>query len=196
MCSPGMSVPWPAMPVTWPPAAVSGRPDMPAARADSEPAAQPWPLVQVLAFPGCPNRDAAIALAERVCQELGCNAEIQVLDVADQQAAERTRAWARQPSGSTAGMSSRAPPSASPTPTAAGSTPAGRACAGCRTCGGSARRCAQRGVVLDDRLTPPRDLYLRRGLRAGHGAGGQGAADELSEGNAGDFAAAWRASSR
>src|SRR5690348_2050737 len=91
MCSPGMSVPWPAMPATWPPAAVSGRPDMPAARADSEPAAQPWPLVQVLAFPGCPNRDAAIALAERVCQELGCNAEIQVLDVADQQAAERTR---------------------------------------------------------------------------------------------------------
>jgi hypothetical protein len=64
---------------------------MPAAGADSEPAARPWPLVQVLAFPGCPNRDAAIALAERVCQELGCNAEIQVLDVADQQAAERTR---------------------------------------------------------------------------------------------------------
>lgn len=79
------------MPATWLPAAVSGRPDMPAARADSEPAARPWPLVQVLAFPGCPNRDAAIALAERVCQELGCNAEIQVLDVADQQAAERTR---------------------------------------------------------------------------------------------------------
>ena len=64
---------------------------MPAARPDSELAARPWPLVQVLAFPGCPNRDAAIALAERVCQELGCDAEIQVLDVADQQAAERTR---------------------------------------------------------------------------------------------------------
>jgi hypothetical protein len=64
---------------------------MPAAGADSEPAARPWPLVQVLAFPGCPNRDAAIALAERVCQDLDGDAEIQVLDVADQQAAERTR---------------------------------------------------------------------------------------------------------
>jgi hypothetical protein len=64
---------------------------MPAARPDSQPAARPQPLVQVLAFPSCPNRDAAIALAERVCQELDGNAEIQVLDVADQQAAERTR---------------------------------------------------------------------------------------------------------
>jgi hypothetical protein len=64
---------------------------MPATRPDSEPAARPRPLVQVLAFPSCPNRDAAIALAERVCQELDGNAEIQVLDVADQQAAERTR---------------------------------------------------------------------------------------------------------
>ena len=64
---------------------------MPAARPDSAPAARPRPLVQVLAFPGCPNRDAAIALAERVCQDLDGNAEIQVLDVADQQAAERTR---------------------------------------------------------------------------------------------------------
>lgn len=47
--------------------------------------------MQVLAFPGCPNRDAAIALAERVCRELDGDAEIEVLDVADQQAAERTR---------------------------------------------------------------------------------------------------------
>ncbi|HET9971295.1 MAG TPA: hypothetical protein VFQ68_23870 [Streptosporangiaceae bacterium] len=45
----------------------------------------------MLAFPSCPNRDAAIALAERVCQELDGDAEIQVLDVEDQQAAERIR---------------------------------------------------------------------------------------------------------
>jgi hypothetical protein len=49
------------------------------------------PLVEVLAFPGCPNRDGAIALAERVCAELASNAEIQVLDICDQQAAEQAR---------------------------------------------------------------------------------------------------------
>jgi hypothetical protein len=47
--------------------------------------------VEVLAFPGCPNRDAAIALAERVCAELAGNAEIQVRDICDQQAAEQAR---------------------------------------------------------------------------------------------------------
>ena len=57
----------------------------------------------------------AIALAERVCAELGSNAEIQVLEIADQQAAEQARSLARQPSGSTAATSSRAPRNASNT---------------------------------------------------------------------------------
>jgi hypothetical protein len=45
----------------------------------------------VLAFPGCPNRPGAIALAERVCAELGSNAEIKVRDICDQRAAEQAR---------------------------------------------------------------------------------------------------------
>jgi hypothetical protein len=45
--------------------------------------------VEVLAFPGCPNRAGAIALVERVCAELGSNAEIQVHDICDQQAADQ-----------------------------------------------------------------------------------------------------------
>jgi hypothetical protein len=57
----------------------------------SQPAALQRPLIQILALPGCPNRTGAIALAEQVCAELGDNAEIQVIDVADQRAAERTR---------------------------------------------------------------------------------------------------------
>ena len=47
--------------------------------------------MKVLAFPGCPNRAGAIALVERVCAELGSNAEIQMLDITDQQAAEQAR---------------------------------------------------------------------------------------------------------
>jgi hypothetical protein len=47
--------------------------------------------VEVLAFPGCPNRAAAIALAERVCAELAGNAEIQVRDICDQRAADQAR---------------------------------------------------------------------------------------------------------
>ena len=47
--------------------------------------------MEVLAFPGCPNRAAAIALVERVCAELAGNAEIQVRDICDQQAADQAR---------------------------------------------------------------------------------------------------------
>ena len=45
----------------------------------------------MLAFPGCPNRAGAIALAERVCAELAGNAEIQVHDICDQRAADQAR---------------------------------------------------------------------------------------------------------
>jgi hypothetical protein len=48
-------------------------------------------LVEVLAFPGCPNRAGAIALAERVCAELASTAEITVRDISDQRAADQAR---------------------------------------------------------------------------------------------------------
>jgi hypothetical protein len=48
-------------------------------------------LVEVLTVAGCPNHDAAIALVHRVCAELGSNAEIRVMDIPDQQAAEQAR---------------------------------------------------------------------------------------------------------
>jgi hypothetical protein len=49
------------------------------------------PLVEVLAFPGCPNRAGAIAPAERVCAELASTAEIKVRDISDQRAADQAR---------------------------------------------------------------------------------------------------------
>lgn len=64
---------------------------LPASSPASQPAAFQRPLVEVLVFPGCPNRAAAIALAERLCAELDRNAEIQVLDITDQQAADQAR---------------------------------------------------------------------------------------------------------
>ena len=53
--------------------------------------ASPRPLVEVLTFHGCPNRDAAIALVQRVGKQLGSNAEVRVIEVPDQEAAEQTR---------------------------------------------------------------------------------------------------------
>jgi hypothetical protein len=46
---------------------------------------------EVLTFPGCPNRDAAIALAARVRDHLGRAAEMRVIDISDQPAAEQAR---------------------------------------------------------------------------------------------------------
>ena len=45
----------------------------------------------MLTTPGCPHRAGAIALAERVCAELDGNAEIRVIEIPDQQAAEAAR---------------------------------------------------------------------------------------------------------
>jgi hypothetical protein len=45
----------------------------------------------VLTVAGCPHSDAAIALVHRVCAELGSNAEVRVIDIPDQQAAEQAR---------------------------------------------------------------------------------------------------------
>lgn len=42
----------------------------------SPPSAGARPLIEVLTFVGCPNRDAALALVERVQTQLGSNAEL------------------------------------------------------------------------------------------------------------------------
>jgi hypothetical protein len=57
--------------------------------AASQPPGRPRPLIEVLTLPGCPKRDAAIALAERVRGQLGSAAEVRVVDVPDQPAAEQ-----------------------------------------------------------------------------------------------------------
>ena len=49
------------------------------------------PQVEVLVTRDCPHRDAAIALAQRVCEQLGSHAEIRVVQVPDQAAAEQAR---------------------------------------------------------------------------------------------------------
>jgi hypothetical protein len=55
---------------------------------DSQPPGQPRPLVEVLVTPGCPHRNAAVALARRVCEQRGGKAEVRVVEVPTQQAAE------------------------------------------------------------------------------------------------------------
>ena len=45
----------------------------------------------MLTTPGCPHRAGAIALAERVCAELDGNAEIRLIEITDQLAAEQAR---------------------------------------------------------------------------------------------------------
>ncbi len=49
------------------------------------------PLVEILSFAGCPNHLGAIELVERVSGEVGLDSEIRLLDVPDQEAAQRLR---------------------------------------------------------------------------------------------------------
>ena len=49
------------------------------------------PLVEILYFDGCPNHHPAVALVERVSRELGIEPELRLVNVADQEAAERAR---------------------------------------------------------------------------------------------------------
>jgi hypothetical protein len=58
---------------------------------DRQPTGARRPQVEVLVTPDCPHRDAAIALARRVCEQLGSHAEIRVVQVPDQAAAEQAR---------------------------------------------------------------------------------------------------------
>ncbi len=81
---------WTTTPSMWPPAAASPTPDM-AAATERQPTGVRRPLVEVLITPDCPHRDAAIALARRVCAPLGGRADIQVIQVPDQSAAQRLR---------------------------------------------------------------------------------------------------------
>jgi hypothetical protein len=64
---------------------------MPATSPARQPPRRPRPLVEVLTYPGCPHRDGAIALAERVREQLGSPAELRVIDIPDQPAAEQAR---------------------------------------------------------------------------------------------------------
>ena len=57
----------------------------------NQPAAQPRPLVELLTTSDCPHCDAALALVQRVCWQLDGQAEVRVILVADQPAAERLR---------------------------------------------------------------------------------------------------------
>jgi hypothetical protein len=56
-----------------------------------QPAAQRRSLVELLTTSNCPHRDAALALVQRVCGQLDGQAEVRVVEVADQPAAERLR---------------------------------------------------------------------------------------------------------
>ena len=47
--------------------------------------------IEVLYFDGCPNHQPAVALVERLCQELGIEPELRLVNVRDQAAAERLR---------------------------------------------------------------------------------------------------------
>jgi hypothetical protein len=64
---------------------------MPTGGAARQPPARPRPLVEVLSVPGCPNRAAAVALATRAREQLGSAAEVRVVDIPDQPAAEQAR---------------------------------------------------------------------------------------------------------
>ena len=49
------------------------------------------PLVEILSFAGCPNHHGAVTLVERASSDLGLDPEIRVVDVPDQEAAQRLR---------------------------------------------------------------------------------------------------------
>jgi hypothetical protein len=64
---------------------------MSSSSAACQPPARPRTLIEVLTFPGCANRDAAVALAARVRDQLGSAADLHVIDIPDQPAAEQGR---------------------------------------------------------------------------------------------------------
>jgi hypothetical protein len=49
------------------------------------------PVIEILYFDGCPNHDQARAMVERVSRELGVEPELRLVNVADEQEAQRLR---------------------------------------------------------------------------------------------------------
>ncbi len=49
------------------------------------------PLVEILYFDGCPNHEGARVLVERVSRELGVDPELRLVNVPDEEAAQRLR---------------------------------------------------------------------------------------------------------
>jgi hypothetical protein len=49
------------------------------------------PLVEILYFDGCPNHEAARAMVDRVSSELGLEPELRLVNVTDEDAAQRLR---------------------------------------------------------------------------------------------------------
>jgi hypothetical protein len=49
------------------------------------------PLVEILYFDGCPNHEAARAMVERVSGELGLESQLRLVEVSDDDAAQRLR---------------------------------------------------------------------------------------------------------
>ena len=49
------------------------------------------PVVEILYFDGCPNHEPALAMVERVDGELGADADVRLVNVPDQETAERLR---------------------------------------------------------------------------------------------------------
>lgn len=49
------------------------------------------PLVEIFYFDGCPNHQPAVALVERLGRELGIETRIRLVNVPDQEAAQRLR---------------------------------------------------------------------------------------------------------
>jgi hypothetical protein len=57
----------------------------------NQPAALRQPLIELLVTASCPYRDAALALVQRVCGQSDGQAEVRVVEIPDQPAAERLR---------------------------------------------------------------------------------------------------------
>jgi hypothetical protein len=53
------------------------------------PAALRRPLIELLVTASCPHRDAALALVQQVCGQVDGQAEVRVVEIPDQPAAER-----------------------------------------------------------------------------------------------------------
>jgi hypothetical protein len=115
----------------------------------SQSAGQQGPLVELLITSSCPHRDAALALVERVCGQLGGDVEIRVVEVADQQAAEQARFLGSPTIRVTVATSSLAPSGTTSTCMAAGCIRASTACVGCPRRPGCARPCRTRRSAHD-----------------------------------------------